>query len=321
MSFDEAVAALQASSEAEVAADAEPLVIETSEASETTPTPSESAPVVPAPAVDDSFTKADLTSLLDGVDDPAARERIEVAYKSFQGDYTRKTQELAEKSKAFEGLGDPDAIRNALEFQTALSDPTNWPQVHAELTAALENMGMAPAAAAAEASSQMQDAAPAVPDPARPSLEDLDDPDVKAYLEGLESRFDSLSETIQAERAAQKQEQELLALAGELTRQETAIRQANKSYDDDDINAIYELSSYYRGNLFQAEQAYKSQNDRAIERYIAQKGSVQDTPGIHPFPGAGVASGQTIEPTELSDKDVDALAKMLIDETGALENF
>lgn len=319
MSFDEAVAALQASSDAEQAAEAEPLTIGTPEASEAAPTPSESAPEAPAVAEAESFTKADLASLLEGVDDPAARERIETAYKSFQGDYTRKTQELAQERKAYEDLGDPAKIQEAMQFQAALSDPTNWPQVHAELTAALENMGYTPAQARAEATSQMQEAAPAVP--AKPSLEDLDDPDVKAYLESLESRFDSLSETIQAERAAQKQEQELLALAGELTRQETAIRQSNASYDDNDINAIYELSSYYRGNLFQAEEAYKAQNQRAIERYLAQKAGVQDTPGVHPVPGAGVVSGQPIEPTEMSDKDVDALAARLIDESGALETF
>ena len=319
MTFDEAVAALQASQEVEAEAESAPLEVPTPEASESQPTPSESAPVETAPAVDDSFTRADLASLLEGVSDPAARERIETAYKSFQGDYTRKTQELAEKSKVYDQFGDPEQIAAALEFQSALSDPTNWPQVHAELTAALENMGMSPAAARAEATSQMQDAAPAAP--SRPSLEDLEDPDVKAYLESLESRFDSLSQEIQAERVAQKQEQELLALAGEMTRQETVIRQSNKNFDDDDINAIYELSSYYKGNLFQAEAAYKAQNERAIARYLEQKGSVQDTPGIHPHPGAGVASGQPVEATEMTDKDVDALAARIIDESGALENF
>jgi len=319
MSFDEAVAALQASSEAEQAADAEPITYEAPEASEPTPTPSESAPTPPEPVEAESFTKADLASLLDGVDDPAARERIETAYKSFQGDYTRKTQELAERSKTYEALGDPNELREALEFRTALSDPTNWPQVHAELTAALENMGFTPAQARAEATSQLQEQAPAAP--AKPTLEDIDDPEVKAYLASLEARYDTLSETIQAERAAQKQEQELLALAGELTRQETAIRQANPNWDDDDINAVYEMSSYYRGNLFQAEQAIKARDQRAVERYLAQKSGVQDTPGVHPVPGVGVVSNQPIEPTEMSDKDVDALAKKIIDEAGALENF
>jgi len=272
MSFDEAVAALQESQAAEDAADATPLTLDTPEASEQTPTPSESAPETDTtPVVEDSFTKADLASLLDGVTDPAARERIETAYKSFQGDYTRKTQELAEKSKSYDEFGDPNKIREALDFQAALSDPTNWPQVHAELTAALQNMGMTPAEAAVEATSQMEEAVT----PAKPSLEDLDDPEfepVKAYLENLESRFDSLSQEIQAERTAQKQEQELLALAGELTRQENAIRQANPSFDDQDINDIYELSSYYRGDLFQAEAAFKARNARVLERYIEQKG-------------------------------------------------
>lgn len=318
MTFDDAVVALQEAQVADEADAARPL----GEASGEPSTPEEAAPVTSdepaAPAAEDSFVdKADLASLLDGVTDPVARERIERSYKSFQGDYTRKTQALAERSKAYDEFGDPEQVRQALEFQAAVSDPNNWPQLHAELSAELQRRGYTPAQADAEATTQVEEAA-------RPSLPDDLDPDLepfKAYVENLEGRFDALTDSIQRERATQRQEQEMLAVVGELQRQDNAIRQANPSLTDEDLTEIYQMSSFFGGNLFQAKEHLDARDQRRLQAYVDGKGAVQDTPGIHPVSGAETISSETRTPEQMTDKEIDALAKQVIDESGALHSL
>ena len=319
MNFDEAVEALQ-TADATESHDPETVTVETS--SPTPPTPEGSDPAVTPEAEapeGDSFTRADLDSLLEGISDPSARERIETAYKSFQGDYTRKTQAIAEKEKQLEQFGNPDDIKQALEFQAQLADPRNWPQMHQELTTALQQMGYTPAEAAQVAADQMTEAAAT-----KPSLDEIDDPElepVKNYVQNLESRFEALTAEIEAERQTQRTEQMRLAVASELTRQENAIRQSNPSYDDDDVATIYEMSSFYGGDLFQAQERFEQVRQNQLSKYLEQKGIAQETPGVHPVPGAESGSVQTVTPSEMSDKDIDALARRVIDESGALNTF
>lgn len=63
---------------------------------------------------------------LEKIADPQARKLAEDAYKSFQADYTRKTQELASQRRALESkkgydipqmLNDPEFVRAAQEYQ------------------------------------------------------------------------------------------------------------------------------------------------------------------------------------------------------------
>ena len=146
-----------------------------------TPGATPDAPAV-EPSVEDSFTTIDPNQL---------PPELQPIYKSLQADYTRKTQEAAAWRKLGDETGmDADSLRQASELYSKLSDPSNWPALHAELTEALQEQGLSPAAAHAEASRQMEEATtPVGPSP----LDALaDDPELAPVAEHLKQTRDEL---------------------------------------------------------------------------------------------------------------------------------
>lgn len=205
----------------------------------------------------DSFTKFDLNSVPEEY-----RPFVESAYKQFQGDYTRKTQDLAEQRKALEGL-DPNAAREAIQFVDAIqNDPQYALAVHQTLTEQLTAAGYSPAQAQAEASRQLSEF-----DNGGDDWEGEDygvvPPDVQRKLDELE-----------AWKSQQEQTQRQQQWEMELTRQSMAIQQANPSYEQDDMDAIFQLSWSTNGDLFKAQQAYDAITQRGAQRYFAEKAGV-----------------------------------------------
>jgi hypothetical protein len=215
------------------------------------------------------------------------------AWKQLQGAFTRKTQELAEREKQFEALGPVEDIEQAVDLYTRLSDPENWPQLHQELTEALEEAGMTPRQAEAEASRMVGEATDG-------GFElDTDDPELAPYakairaereartalqarLDAFESRQNALAETEEAERAQQYR-------IFEMNRQAAAIRQANPGYDDTDIGMTVKLGSFYNDDLIGAQADLEAYVAHRMERYLASKQSAQ-SPSLQPSPGAGIDS-------------------------------
>jgi hypothetical protein len=62
-----------------------------------------------------------------------------------------------------------------------------------------------------------------------------------------------------------------MAMAGEIQRQEMAIKQSNPHYTQADMDAIYELSAFFDGSLLEAQQRYEQIVSARIERYLASK--------------------------------------------------
>lgn len=222
------------------------------------PKPTEPAPTAAdppqaeAPPAEPAETEPDLQALLEALP-PEAREIVSRREKMMQADYTRKTQALADERKSFE---------SDIEFlSTIRSDPYAALEFHTELTEALVNAGLTPAQAAAEATAQIDEATPP------PSYEDDPDAAVKADLQELKM-WRQKQEAQEAERA---QEAELQRVEGELTRQEMAIRQTNPSYQDDDIDAIYEIAFAHGGNLVAAQERYEGLRNRFVSSYAEKK--------------------------------------------------
>jgi hypothetical protein len=258
-SLDDAAAALSASSATPEPAQAPEPVVEAPETSDAPAVTPEGQPTEGATAEPDSFTKTDLNSLLEGVTDPAARDRIEAAYRGFQGDYTRKTQALSEQAKAYDGL-DPERARASLQFVEALeNDPTFAARVHQELTNALTSQGYSPSDASAAAAATMSE-----------SLGDGEFGDEK--VSALAKELNELKDWKQGF----EQEQQANALAARIQNQELAIRQANPDLRQDEIDKIYGLafSPTHAGDLSSAAESYLSWKNDTIAAYLNSKAEV-----------------------------------------------
>lgn len=239
----------------------------------------------PEPAdSDESTERTDLAALLEGLSDEAAAQ-VTRAYRSMLGDYTRKTQELAEERKQFEGI-DPRAAREAYEFLSRLqSDGDFAVQVHADLTRALQESGLTPAQAAEEATRQVEAAAPSVDwedlgiDPSNPLVQ---------TIEGLQKSNAELT----AWREQQIRDAQREAVIRDIERQDQALRHSNPDYSDQDFDGIYKIAAALDGDLIQAEAYYRGLKDRILGDYVESK--TRTPQGVAP-----VAPGTPSEPPKV----------------------
>jgi hypothetical protein len=217
---------------------------------------------------------------------------LQAGWKQLQAAYTRKTQELAAQRQQFEAFGDPEVVEQAVDLFTRIQDPLSWPQLHQELTEAMVQYGLSPAEAQQAASEAIQEAAaPAANAPDFAALES--DPELAPlaqHLQSLQSRLDSFEQRAAQEREVMEAEQLHAAMVGELTRQETAIRQARPDYTDGDLDAIYQLSSFHNGNLIAAQHAYEDFLGARMQRYFDSKQSAAQDQSVQPPAGAEVLS-------------------------------
>jgi hypothetical protein len=245
------------------------------------------APKTPEPApVADTFSES--------VNPDTLPPELQQVYKQLQADYTRKTQEVAAQRAQFEQYGDPTTVSQAVELYQALQDPATLTQFHADLTQALEQQGLTPVQASAEAAATLEQAAT----PPQGALSDqlaklaTEYPDLAPLLEqtsSVQARLDAF----EAERTARQESEQLayqqMALAGELQRQEMVIMQSNPHYVQGDVDAIYELSAFFDGNLLQAQQRYEQIGQSLVDRYLSTKSAPS---GVTPAPGTELASTQ-----------------------------
>ena len=184
-----------------------------------------------------------------GLDDLSEEQRavVEQRLSEMQGDYTRKTQELASQRQE---------AAQAIEFVQALqTNPDFALQVRDEISGALEASGYTPAEAQAIANQQVNDAASDYdeePDPVQQKLDEL-----LGWKEQQEQR------QIQTE------------LENELDRMDARLRQENPEWNDQDMEDIYRLAYSTGGNLIEAGEQYRQLQQRLVGGYVEQKGRVQ----------------------------------------------
>lgn len=234
--------------------------------------------------VEDFLPRADLESLLEGVEDESARERIITAYKSFQSGFTKRTQEVSELRRSFEGI-DPQAARQAYDFVQNLSSDRDFAvQVHQELSAALQEAGLTPGQASQEATRQIERAASEYEDMGL----DPENPLVQKLTE-LE-QWKAEQERIAAERAVTEQRE---AMVREIERQDASLRRENPKYEEADWEAVYRLAASTQGDLYAAQEQYEAIKDRLATEYAITKARVPQ--GIQPTPTAAPHSEQPVE--------------------------
>jgi len=264
-------------------------------------------PAPPAPTVD-TFDGGQFNP------DTLAPE-LQDGWKQLQAAYTRKTQEVAAQRAQLEQFGDLNQVAQAAELIRTLQDPQALTQFHAELTRELEAQGFTTVQASAEAARQLEQATT----PAGNGLSDQlarlaqEYPDLAPLIEqgSQVSQLQARLDQFEAERNARMESEQLayqqMALAGELQRQEMAIRQSNPNYQQSDIDAVYELSAFFDGNLLQAQQRYEQMGNALLERYLATKAAPS---GISPDAGATVTSHEVPKISDLDQGLKAALASL-----------
>lgn len=230
------------------------------------------------------------TSFIDENFDPnALPPELQAGYKQMQGHFTRRMQEIKAQEEQYAQLGDPQEIAQAVELRNVLRDPSNYKQLHQELS---EYLGASTGATPQEASQEAHRQLESVQQPA-PSLAQLDDEfePVKTEFARLQSQLAEMQtefKTYKDQREAQELE---LALVGEIQRQVGTLRQKRPDYTDKDIDGIFELSTFYNGNIDQAQQRYDDIFTDRMSRYLASKQSPAEPSGI--FAGGSVTTAQS----------------------------
>lgn len=235
-----------------------------------------------ATSQEDSFTNIDPNTL---------PPELQALYKNMQGDYTRKTQELAPLRELQAQGVDLERATQALQFVEALeTDPQFLSEVHGRLSAAMEQMGMTPAQAQAAATQQIQEQAA---DPFGIGGED----------EGESALAKEVAE-LRDWREQQEAQQAEQYMAFELQKAESAIRQANPEYTDTDIERLYELAFAHGGDLQAAQASYQAIREQVINSYVNSKGAASEgAPVVTTGGGAGA------QPTDGYGEDLDAAHK------------
>ena len=185
-------------------------------------------------------------------------EDLQSVYRSMQGDYTRKTQEIAELRRnyeqydAFSEAGvDPNYALQAADFYRKLdTDPQFAQQVVDNIQRNLGNVGVE-----------------------QQSIGDA------PYNDSFNNEgYDSLPPVLQQELAEMRefrsdmlfQQEQAETIAG-LEYVEQEIRLANPHYTDDDLSSIYDLAYSTDGDLSAAADAYHSIQQRVMSGYLQSK--------------------------------------------------
>lgn len=254
-----------------------------------TPDPVPNQPVTPditgSPAEPEGFT--DYAAALEGLPDEA-RALVEQRLNQMQGDYTRKTQEVAEARREAE-----QAIQFVQELET---NPNFALQVHNEIAQALESVGFSTEEANEEATRQVLGA---VSEEEGAGELESDDPIVRELNE------------LKAWRAEQEAYQLQQEMENDFDRADVAVRQANPDFSEDDMSHVYALAYATGGDLEAAANAYKQETERIIQGYIAKKTGVT-TPAN---PSVGASAQQPPEKFEdLLDPRLEAAALRMLEE-------
>lgn len=213
-------------------------------------------------------------------------EELRPGWRQLQAAFTRKTQELASQLReveAFQGLGvDAETAGHAVDLYSRINDPANWLALYEQLGQAMEQNGIeVPGAKAAPVTAAP--AASGVDDAQLDALVETD-PDLAPLVATIRaqraelSKVDTLQarlDAVDAERVAAAEEaQQQRLYAQELQRiqaEEAQIREAFPSYQQEDVDLVYEMSSFHNGDLVTAQQRLESYVQSRIDKALSGK--------------------------------------------------
>lgn len=225
----------------------------------------------------DSFTGLDPNSI------PA---ELRPYYDSMQADYTRKTQAIAPFRQLSEQSGlDVAGLTQAAELYSVLQDPTSLVEFHGELTSALEAQGLTRVEAQAVATQHIVDTQGGSPVEQGGYV----DPE-EARIQALEQRLAGFENERNTAAEAQRTERLQMNLIAEMNRQEMIVKESHPNWDQDDIDATYEISAFYGGDLVAAANRYDEIVSARVTKILNGKGQAASSQALAPLTGAGVAT-------------------------------
>lgn len=180
-------------------------------------------------------------------------EDMQAVYRSMQGDYTRKTQEIAELRRTYEafsetGVDPNDAVEAVHLWQRMFNDPEFASEVAHGLQNRLEEMGYNQRTMPVETPTVNTESFEGLPPQLAQELAEM-----RQFRE---------------EMVAHQAHQETLA---ELEAVESTIRTTHPHYTDDDIDAIYSLAYATDGDLMAAQEQYAAIQQRLLGNYLQSK--------------------------------------------------
>lgn len=265
---------------------------------EATPTGAEGEGAATTPEVD-SFTRLDPSTI------PA---ELRPYYDSMQADYTRKTQEVAPYRKLAEDTGlDVDGLRQSADLYAALQDPAQIVQFHSELTAALQAQGLTQAEATAAATQTVQESLAGGED-----LSSLD-PEEQRF-QALEAKLAGFEQAAKADAEQRQNEARAGHIVAEMNRQQMVIQEQHPDWGQEEIDATYELSAFYGGNLIQAASRFEEFMSNRVSKVLNGKSQSAQNPALAPLPAAvpGLSRGMDFgDDLNAAHKAALAAAKLL----------
>ena len=243
----------------------------------------------------------------------ALPDEVKPFAKSVQGDYTRKSQELAEMRKQYEHFGDPDDVAQAVALARAFqSDPVAT--LH-KIESGLRDMGVyTEPASSATPTQQVVDEDPVMAKLAQEYGKD--DPlfqlaqNMHSELKNIqEERSVFTREKSQAEQARIEREYEEY-----LGRTEIAVRHEHPEWNDEDLNDVYDLVMVSGGDMLEASKKYEDISNRAVVKYLQRKTNLPTGAGGVPASGPGTqgleAAKTTTEATRLAKEELESLINL-----------
>jgi hypothetical protein len=186
-----------------------------------------------------------------GFDPSTLPEDMQQVYRSMQADYTRKTQEIAEKRREYEAFSeagvDPNEALEAVSlWQRMNNDPDFARNVSQEIQSRLEELGY-------------------TNDPV------VEDTPVNNGYEGLPPEVARELQEMRQFREDMMQQQEQQQVLQEIEAAEQTIRTLNPTYSDNDMDAIYSLAYSTNGDLMAAQEMYHQIQQNLLGSYLQAK--------------------------------------------------
>ena len=207
-------------------------------------------PIVSDEAVSEDNPPVEAESFT-GFDPSVLPEDMQQVYRSMQADYTRKTQEIAEKRREYEafseaGIDPNEALEAASLWQRMNNEPDFAMSISQEIQNRLEELGYAN----------------------EPKVADVP---VDTNYEGLPPAIAQELQEMRTFREEMVQQQEQQQIFQEIEAAEQTIRTLNPNYSDNDMDAIYSLAYSTQGDLMKAQEAYHSIQQNLLGSYLQAK--------------------------------------------------
>ena len=284
------------------------------------PTEAHSVDTEPPATEPDSFTDVDLSNL-----PPEVRAAAELHRRRMQGDYTRKTQELAaQRAELEQRFGDVELAQQAVEFYdnfhtnpvfaldvaNRLIPALGQMGYREQLTQTFQQAGLSPAQAQVAVEQHMAEANEYGYDPEDAEFWGFDDgPAHDPRVDELQARLDAM-ERMDQQRFQQEQQQRMVyALDGELRRQENLLLEERK-YSESDLEKLYQIAPAHGYNLIQAADYYEGLREHFLGDYIGTKASNQTEPSHLPTGPGSTAFAEDRERGSVESARERALARL-----------